>query len=262
MSFLHNKGHSIFGEKLSFQVDFIVCGVQKGGTTALDQYLRLHPHICMADKKEVHFFDRDEYFNNFELDYSQYHKFFSPKKFHKIIGEATPIYSYWDLAIERIYKYNSKIKLILVLRNPVKRAFSHWNMERDRNREERSFWDSINAEKSKLFESNHIQDRTYSYLERGLYSSQIKKIYTYFKENQLLIIKNETLRKNPNLVLKKISSFLSIQDFDNIKHREVHSRIYPIEMSKNEAVFLKSFYKCEIEELENLLNQDFASWKE
>ena len=242
-------------------MNFIICGVQKGGTTALDQYLRIHPNICMADKKEVHYFDKDENFNNSKLDYSKYHKFFSPENVHEIIGEATPIYVYWKSAIKRIYNYNSKIKLILVLRNPSKRAFSHWNMERDRNREQRSFWNSINEEKSKLLSSNYIQNRTFSYLDRGLYSLQIKNIYNYFKENQLLIIKNETLRDNPNSVLKKIASFLSIKDFDKVEHKEIHSRTYPIKMSQEESDFLNNFYKNEIEELEKILNQDFTSWK-
>ena len=261
MPFLQKKNYSIFGKKLSFKVNFIICGVQKGGTTALYQYLRIHPNICMADKKEVHYFDRDENFNNPKLDYSKYHKFFSPKNVHEIIGEATPIYVYWKSAIKRIYNYNSKIKLILVLRNPSKRAFSHWNMERDRNREQRSFWKSINEEKSKLLSSTYIQNRTFSYLDRGLYSLQIKNIYNYFKENQLLIIKNETLRDNPNSVLKKIASFLSIKDFDKIEHKEIHSRTYPIKMSQEESDFLNDFYKNEIEELEKFLNQDFTSWK-
>ena len=87
---------------------------------------------------------------------------------------------YWNQAIERIYEYNPKIKLILILRNPINRAFSHWNMERDRNRENRSFWDSINEEKSRLLSSDYTQHRTFSYLDRGFYSIQIKKINKYF----------------------------------------------------------------------------------
>ena len=65
--------------------------------------------------------------------------FFEPHEDHKIIGEATPIYMYWKNAIKRIYNYNSDMKLILVLRNPIDRAFSHWNMEVHRKREDRTF---------------------------------------------------------------------------------------------------------------------------
>jgi hypothetical protein len=78
--------------RLSFTrtVGFVICGTQKGGTTALDAYLREHHEVCMADRKEVHYFDNEEYFSNGKPDYSKYHAFFSTIKTHKILGEATP----------------------------------------------------------------------------------------------------------------------------------------------------------------------------
>ena len=145
-------------KKLDFKVGFIICGTQKGGTTALDFYLRLHNQICMADKKEVHFFDKDELFQRNKLDYSHYHSFFTPNSSHKIIGEATPIYMYWKNVVKRIYSYNPFIKLILVLRNPARRAFSHWNMETQRKRENRTFWKAINEEISNKIVANYLSD--------------------------------------------------------------------------------------------------------
>ena len=73
MPFIKNKIKNILGKKFDFQIGFIICGTQKGGTTALDRYLRMHPEICMADKKEVHFFDNDKFFKDQKLDYLQYH---------------------------------------------------------------------------------------------------------------------------------------------------------------------------------------------
>lgn len=262
MSLFNNSILSILGRESSLKVDFIICGTQKGGTTALDHYLRLHPNICMADKKEVHFFDRDDHFNELYPDYSKYHKYFSPKNDHCIIGEATPIYMYWDKAIERIHRYNPKIKLIAVLRNPINRAFSHWNMERDRNREHRSFWDAICEENSILKSPKNKQDRTFSYLDRGFYSSQIRNIYDYFEKDQLLILRNEILRHSPNHALSEVASFLSLPSFDNIEHMEVHSRIYPVQLDKKELSFLKSFYEDEINSLEDILGWDLESWRE
>ena len=261
MSLFNNSILSSLGKRSSFKVDFIICGTQKGGTTALDHYLRLHPNICMADKKEVHFFDRDDYFNDLDPDYSKYHKYFSPKNDQCIIGEATPIYMYWDKAMERIHRYNPNTKLIAVLRNPINRAFSHWNMERDRNREHRSFWDAISEENSKLKSSKHRQDRTFSYLDRGFYSSQIRNIYDYFEKDQFLILRNEILRHSPNDVLAEVASFLSISPFDKIEHREVHSRVYPVKLGEDELSFLQSFYEDEIDLLENILGWDLESWR-
>ena len=144
-------------------------------------------------KKEVHFFDKDKFFKTENLNYDYYHSFFEPHKDHKIIGEATPIYMYWKNAIKRIYNYNSDMKLILVLRNPIGRAFSHWNMEVHRKREHRTFWKAINEELENQEKSNK-QHRTFSYLDRGFYSIQIEKILGYFNRNQVLIIRNQSLR--------------------------------------------------------------------
>ena len=166
MPFIKNKIKNILGKKFDFQIGFIICGTQKGGTTALDRYLRMHPEICMADKKEVHFFDNDKFFIDQKPDYLKYHLNFSPRDHHKIIGEATPIYMYWKNSIKRMHNYNPDMKLIAVLRNPMDRAFSHWNMERDKKREHRSFWKAIKDEESSLLDTEHIQDRTFSYLER------------------------------------------------------------------------------------------------
>ena len=156
-----------FNNKKSFFIGFIICGTQKGGTTALDYYLRFHEEVCMAKKKEVHFFDNDDYFKRKKIKYQDYHKFFNPSKNHKIIGEATPIYMFWENAMERIYDYNPDMKLIAILRNPIDRAFSNWNMEKQRKRETRTFLDSIKYEIENI--DNIKQSRTFSYLQRGFY---------------------------------------------------------------------------------------------
>lgn len=261
MVFLNNKIKSILGNNKFSQINFIICGTQKGGTTALDAYLRTHSDICMADKKEVHYFDTDRYFKDQNPNYKKYHKYFSPRDENQIIGEATPIYMYWDQAIERIHEYNSKIKLIIILRNPIDRAFSHWNMERDKGRESRSFWQAIVDEESKINSSDRTQDKRFSYLDRGYYSSQIKNIYKYFKEDQLLVLRNDLLRVEPDRILMHIARFLAISSFKPIKHREVNSRDYPVRMNKSELTFLKNFYEEEFDSLEDLLDWDLSSWR-
>tara|TARA_B100000214_G_C23955938_1_gene622836 strand:- start:1084 stop:1872 length:789 start_codon:yes stop_codon:yes gene_type:complete len=260
--FLSNTLQSLTKRKRNYKVGFIVIGAQKSGTTALDHYLRLHPDICMAYKKEVHYFDNNKYFLNNNPDYSKYHSFFNPNHKHKILGESTPIYMYWNKAIQRIHAYNPYIKLIAILRNPIKRAFSHWNMERDRNREDRSFLEAIIDEDSKINSYDHIQHKTFSYLERGFYSSQIQKIYKFFQEDQLMLIRNKSLRENPNQVLDAIAKFLSISSFSSVDNIDIHSRHYTRKMNDKELNFLKSFYEEEFNSLEELVDWNIASWKE
>src|SRR4051795_9448938 len=116
-------------------INFVIGGTQKGGTSALDAFLRQHPQICMPEsRKELHFFDREENFAR-PPKYRKYHANFRPGPGHRVTGEATPIYMYWDAAPARIWSYNPAMKWILVLRNPVERAFSAWNMETKRGAE-------------------------------------------------------------------------------------------------------------------------------
>jgi hypothetical protein len=142
-------------------VNFLICGTQKGGTSALDAYLKEHPQICMAEQKEVHFFDNEDLFRHKKPAYDIYHSAFSPKVSHKLLGEATPIYMYWYSAPLRIWKYNHSMKLIILLRNPIDRAYSHWNMERVRNTDCVSFWEAIQSEQKRCRESLPYQHRVY-----------------------------------------------------------------------------------------------------
>ena len=98
-------------------VDFFIAGVQKGGTTALDYFLRQHPSVEMAGRKEVHFFD-DEALDWSRPDYELLHRFFAWERDNVLRGEATPIYSYWPGSIERIHRYNPKAKIVVGLRHP------------------------------------------------------------------------------------------------------------------------------------------------
>ena len=115
-------------------------------------------------KKELHFFDREEE----DRDYKKYsRKFRPPKPKQRVIGEASPIYMYWETAPYRIWKYNPKMKWILVLRNPVERAFSAWNMETKRGKEKLSFAEAIEKEPERCREALPLQHRVYSYIDRG-----------------------------------------------------------------------------------------------
>jgi hypothetical protein len=241
-------------------VNLVICGTQKGGTSALDAYLREHPEICMANIKEVHYFDNEKHFASDSPDYSKYHAFFSPKKKHKVLGEATPIYMYWNESPARIANYNPKMKLILILRNPIERAYSHWNMESSRNADELSFLEAIKAEEQRCRDALPHQHRTFSYIDRGHYLDQLRKIWTFFPKEQVLVLKSEDLKHNPNGTLNKVADFLGITQFNNIETKNVHSKSYLSPMSKEERDLLESIFNPEIKELESELEWDCSDW--
>src|SRR5690606_7662388 len=162
------------------------------------------PEIGMGLDKELHFFDRDENFDTPKPDYSSYEKRFERKSKAVTFGETTPIYLYWEAAAERIKAYNPDIKLIAVLRNPVRRAFSHWNMEFDRGKEQRPFSEAINYEIQNP--AGGRQHRVFSYLDRGLYAVQIERFQRLFPPEQLYFIKYEDFKKRQEGCIQDIFS--------------------------------------------------------
>lgn len=162
-------------------VDFFVIGVQKGGTTALDMYLRQVPGIQMASQKEPHHFDDES------IDWStnasdNLHRFFHWQPGVSVVrGEATPIYSYWPNALQRLRRYNPSAKLIMCLRHPGFRAYSHWHMETQRGVETMPFATAVSPTgRLRVSADPTGVHRTFSYVERGFYSYQIERALALF----------------------------------------------------------------------------------
>lgn len=243
------------------KIDFIVGGTQKGGTTALDYYLRKHPQIGMAKIKEVHFFDNEHAFSRPNINYSKYHLFFDSIRKKKIYGEITPIYIYWKPSCKRIYEYNPNIKLIFILRNPITRAFSHWNMEFDRNYDNEKFSRAIQNESDRVKESLPLQHRVYSYIDRGLYSEQIKRYKSYFPDNQLMFIKYEDYNTNQEKTLIDIFDFLGVDtNAFSFEHKTLHKREKHSEISEEDKKYLIGIFKDDIHRVEKELNWDCSDW--
>lgn len=244
------------------KVDFLLAGTQKGGTTTLDAYLRRHPQIRMAKKKEVHFFDNDRFFKEAHPDYKHYHSHFptEPLNDNVLYGEATPIYMYWRDAPKRVHQYNPAIKLIITLRNPIERAYSHWNMEHARNADSATFIDALRAESARCQTAWPSQHRVFSYIDRGRYTSQLERIYEYFPKEQVLVLRSDNLHNDPELSLKQIYAFLGVQElrFDGLLH--LHARASQTPIETEEWCFLKDALASEIRSLERLTGWDCNEW--
>ncbi len=239
-------------------VNFLICGTQKGGTTALDAYLRAHPKIAMARIKEVHFFDQDQWFVADPPDYAYYHRHF--EQIASRVGEATPIYLYWQAAAERIWHYNPAMQLIVLLRNPITRAYSHWNMERARHAESWSFAEAIRQESARCREALPQQHRVYSYVDRGFYSEQLRRLWRYFDRDQVLVLKSEALQLNPQQTLDQVCDFLEIERLTTITPQQVHVSPYTSPISAADWDYLKTIFEYEIKQLERMLDWDCRGW--
>jgi hypothetical protein len=241
-------------------VSFIVAGAQKGGTSALDAYLREHPELCLPRRKELHFFDTDANFAVEPIDYAAYHANFDPKPPQRLLGEVTPAYMYWPTAAERIERYNPAMKLILVLRNPITRAFSQWNMARQNHREPLPFLEALRVEPERRRNLPLERAKRFTYVERGFYVAQLQRLWEHFPVAQTLIFRSEELLGHPDDVLARVAAFLGIALFPPVEQRSVHAREYDTTMSSEEKRYLVDVFEHEIHELERLLGWDCSAW--
>ncbi|GGA80129.1 deacetylase sulfotransferase [Neiella marina] len=243
------------------RVSFVVAGAQKSGTTALDQYLRRHQGLAMPDKKEVHFFDNSRLFANGEPNYRKYHAFYPSNCAGRLMGDVTPAYMYLPDCMPRIHRYNPDIKVIAVLRNPIERAYSHWNMERHRGREKLPFVQAM-AEEAERIQLSRGSSRKYSYVDRGFYSQQIERIWQLFPKQQTLFLRHDELLTDPTTTVNQIYRFLAIEELPHTEKKDVHSRPYVSKISADEKQQLRSIFAAEITKLENLLGWQLDSWRD
>ena len=193
------------------KVDFFIVGVQKGGTTALDRYLRQHPQLQMARVKEVHHFD-DETVSWAHPDHERLHRQYDWSVQNVLRGEATPIYLYWPQSLARLQAYNPDARLIVSLRHPAFRAYSHWKMETRRAWENLSFEDAISPQgRRRVAAALNGAHRVFSYIERSCYAPQVARLLDLFSRSQVLFMRVDDLWSTPGRALETVEQFLGVE---------------------------------------------------
>ncbi|MDJ0742751.1 MAG: sulfotransferase domain-containing protein [Xenococcaceae cyanobacterium MO_167.B27] len=181
----------------SKRLDFIGIGVHKSATTWIAKCLEEHPDIRFSKvlyNKELYFFNRED---RYQLGYEWYHQGFEFGFWKN--GEFSPLYFPDSTVPQRIYKYNPNIKLLLSLRNPIDRAFSHHLDEiRGGNlpKNKLNFWDAL--------------EENPNYIKLGKYASQLESYLDFFKPHQIHIVLYEDIQSDSEVVLQKIFQFLGV----------------------------------------------------
>ena len=188
-------------------VDFMIIGAMKSGTSTLAEILSMHPEVCFCPEKEPHFFSKTP---DWKANLEDYKNFYNPQE-KQICGEASTTYTcypefnknIWD----DLYKFNPKLKLIYIMRDPVERIVSHYMHNYLRN------YTSESLEKAVLSQS--------SYINRTRYFVQIRPYLDVFGKEQVLLLTFEELIANKKITLDKIADFLNIDgekfdDFENV----------------------------------------------
>lgn len=182
---------------------FIIVGAMRSGTTSLARWLGDHPQMFMAASKEVHYFDR-----YYELGSQWYLKHFVGSDNFLAVGEATPNYMYRPVAVQRLANDLPDVQLIVLLRDPIARAFSHYQHRVARGGEDLSFAEAIAAEPRRLASADDTVRDHFSYVDRGRYLHQLQRIMELVPRERLYIELFENLTREPVSVFRSITSWL------------------------------------------------------
>lgn len=209
---------------MSKKPNFFIAGAAKSGTSSLFHYLELHPDIFMSSIKEPHYFCHDYFPEHFtgpgDEGFSEnrirtmndYMKLFEPGSQALIRGEGSVYYLYFPDIAKRIFKFNPKSKIVLILRNPVDRAFSAYMHTKRDGRETLTFEEALQEERAR-------REKGYQplwwYRELGLYSAQVERYLKVFPSEQLKIFLFENLR-NTAKVVDETLGFLGLNTDVNI----------------------------------------------
>ncbi|MDA8641899.1 sulfotransferase [Flavobacteriaceae bacterium] len=291
--------------------NFLIVGAAKAGTTALYYYLKQHPDIGFPDLKEPKYFSSiklnlphkgigDHSVDKYAVkDWTEYLNLFKSLTKYKRIGEVSPDYLFYHketaFSIKRIL---GDIPIIIVLRNPIKRAFSAYMYLKRDSREPLTFKEGLDAEDERL-ENNW--DFIWGYKKGGLYFEQVKTFFNTF--SNVKVILQEDLKINTDSVIKELCSFLDVNpDFKldtSLEHnpsgnpknviakfllnrnnkiatnfREFLKSVFPRSIlenvasrslekksiSKSDQALLKNYFQEDITKLEILLNRDLSKW--
>lgn len=249
--------------------DFIIAGAQRAGTTSLYRYLVQHPKIAPSIVKEVHYFDLNI---RKGLDWYKLHfpsanacKIHDPSQ-RLITGEASPFYMFHPYAMERIAELLPHVRIIILLRNPADRAFSHYCHQVRAGRERKSFKQAIldELERIRVELDKYAADSEYagyyykhfSYLARGIYVDQVRRCLDLFSADRLLIIQSEEFWKKPQDTYDKVLSFLGVNSWALKKARIFNSTNHKA-MSSEARQFLLRYYANHNERLYELLGRRY-----
>jgi hypothetical protein len=265
-------GFAVVTSRARLLPDFVIIGTQRGGTTSLYRYLTRHPGVRPAITKELRYFD---------LNYARGPKWYRsrfPSAWYRdalrrvrgsgfLTGESSPDYMFHPLASARVAATVPGARLIVLLRNPVDRAYSHYWHQVNRGFETLSFEEAVAREPERLgdglqriagddldreFERHH-----HSYLARGAYADQIERWLDRFPPGQLLVARSEDFFSDPADTFRRVTDFLGLERWEPSRY-ERYNTFTEGTMPERVRARLVEHFRPHNERLRLLLDRDFG----
>ncbi len=201
------------------KINAVIIGAGRSGTTTLYQYFEKHRDVCFSDIKEVHYFSVDELFERGE---NYYHSFWKHCKNEDVMIAADTYLLIDKKAPKRIAEYNPDMKIIIILRNPVERAWSSFQYALNNGyiSNNKLFIQSIQEEEFHIGHSDITVQNNLCNLWQSKYFEHISYWSEFFSRENILILKTSDLKNNTKVLLNQLSTFLNIEDF-NIEDTEI-----------------------------------------
>lgn len=252
--------------------DFIIIGTQRGGTTSMYNYLVAHPAVGRALTKEVRYFDL-----HFDRGPAWYRAQFPSLRsgavlkrrtgMDRVVGEASPDYMFYPRAAARVADLLPSVKLIVVLRDPVERAYSHYWHQVTRGFESLSFEEAIAREPERLAGEveKMLADEHYvsfpfhhhSYVARGIYVDQLERWMGTFPREQFLIVQSEAFYEGTANVMDEIFRFLDLPPWRSANY-PTYNKMRAGSMEPSTREELRRTFAPHDERLSRFLNRDFG----
>ena len=251
--------------------DFLVIGAKRCGTTSLFYHLPEHPCISKSPHDNMGFFN-----DNFHLGVNWYKSFF-PTIFtrNKIKSEfgnflafdVTTTYMEEESTANNVYQIKPNMKIIVILRNPVDRAYSQYHLNLREKAEKRSFEDAMEENMNELnkesYERYEIKPKfsveENNYLKKGLYAQQLRHWLNIFPMESMLILSTDEFESNQQVIYNKIFEFLNISQFEVKNTEKMEKGSYPQMKSETRSLLL-DYFRSHNNELFKLINKKF-SWE-
>lgn len=255
------------------QPAFFIIGVQKGGTTSLAQYLLQHPKVVKPQRKDIYFFNNQV---NYHKGISWYRAHFAHRLYQRLHGirkgvkdtvtfDATPNYFPVMAAAPRIKTHYPDTKLILLLRNPVERAWSNYRMSRWHGFEPLSFEEALQYEDMRVAEEtekeknpdyhSYVMQRL-AYRTNGIYVRYLREWQKHFSPGQMLILRSEDLFEKPAEIFRQVTDFIGLPAYENVAFENFNKGKIEKEMDPQTRKELARFYEPYNRELYQLISRD------
>lgn len=197
---------------------FLVIGGKRCGSTSLTSWIFQHPNVLPCrTAKGTHYFDVHHH-----RGWRWYLGAFPATSAGQITGEGSPYYSFHPSSLDWVADELPDVKLLLVLREPADRAYSHYNYNVKRGLEHLPFEEALDCEADRLAgeEDRLLADTSYAawnfrhfgYLARGHYDEHVANVLARFPTEQLLVLKSEALFSDPTTQLSRVWKHLELPD--------------------------------------------------